>query len=80
MSNYKVLLIRLFTFLGGLYFVLKFLLPEDNGIIAFKNIHEHVVNGFTVVGSLAIGLGIINLIFVHGGKLVYKKTNCRARK
>lgn len=73
--NYKVLLIRLFTFVGGLYFFLKFVLPEDNGLIAFKSIHEYVINGFTVVGSLAVGLGILNLVLVHGSKLAYKKLN-----
>ena len=75
MINYKIFLIRFFTFIGGLYFFLKFVLPEDNGLIAFKSIHEYVINGFTVVGSLAVGLGILNLVLVHGSRLAYKKLN-----
>lgn len=74
MSNYKVFLIRLFTFVGGLYFVSKFILPEENGIIKFKDFHEYVINGFTVIGSMAIGLGILNLLLVHGGKIAFKKS------
>lgn len=72
--GYKLFLVRLFTFLGGLYFFLEFLLPEQNPIVNFQPFHEYVGIGFGLVANMAIGLGLINVIFVHGGKVVFKKS------
>ncbi len=73
MNKAKIFLIRLFTFCAGLYFVLKFVLPKENGIFNFSDYHEYVVNGFMTVGAMAIGLGLINLFMSHGSTLIYKK-------
>lgn len=65
-------IIRLITFLGGLYFVLEFVLPawlvERVGV---AQVHDQITYGFIAVGSMAFGLGIINLFMVHGAKILY---------
>ncbi len=64
----RVVLIRLVTFLGGLYFFLKFVLPEASG---FSQYHEQISDGFVLVGAMALALGLINLLMVHGSRLLY---------
>lgn len=63
-------LIRIVTFLGGLYFFLKFVLPERTG---FSNYHEQISDGFVLVGAMALALGLINLLMVHGSKVLYRR-------
>jgi hypothetical protein len=72
MHSYKHFLIRFCTFVAGLYFVLKFIIPK-NEVLNFENFHEHVVNGFACISVMAVGLGLINLLFMHGSRLAYKK-------
>ncbi|MFN8390011.1 MAG: hypothetical protein U0136_06950 [Bdellovibrionota bacterium] len=62
-------LIAAVTFLSGLYFFLEFMLPEKIGDFKFGAYHEQILRGVTVVGSMAIGLGLINILRVHGGRL-----------
>ena len=68
-------LIRLITFLGGIYFVLEFILPQavldSTGI---SKHHEAITNGFLAAVYVSIGLGIINLCLVHGSKLVFRRS------
>jgi hypothetical protein len=66
--------IRLFTFLGGLYFFVYFLLP-DSAIeaIGLKERHEPISNGFIAIGAMAVGLGLFNLISAHGSRLAFRK-------
>ncbi len=70
------LLIALITFLGGLYFFLEYLLPEHLTLpgqekpFKFGFYHEEITNGLLVVSMMAIGLGIINLLLVHGGNVL----------
>jgi len=66
----RSLLIRGVTFLGGIYFFLKFVLPESTGFAAY---HEQISDGFVLVGAMALALGLINLLMVHGGKVLYRR-------
>lgn len=67
-------IIRIFTFLGGLYFFLYFLLPEVFlKSVGVKDNHEQISNGFIVVGAMAIGLGLINLASVHGSRVAFRR-------
>lgn len=67
-------LIRIFTFLGGVYFFLYFVLPESivesTGI---KASHESISNGFIAIGAMAIGLGLFNLVQAHGSRLIFRR-------
>lgn len=62
-------MIRLVTFLGGLYFFLEFLLPQEFFGFSFAPYHESITNGFIAVGVTAIGLGLISIFRVHGGRI-----------
>ena len=66
------ILIALVTFIGGLYFFLIYFLPlpPQIGGKDVQAIHEQITLGVMIVGSMAIGLGIINLLMVHGMVLV----------
>ena len=54
------------TFLSGLYFVLYFLFPEklliQLGVIA---LHPTITQCYIVVGTMAFGVGLINLFMAH---------------
>jgi len=67
-------LTRIATFLGGIYFFFYFVCPESMieqwGI---QQANEPISNGFIVVGTMAIGLGIINIISAHGSKVIFKR-------
>ena len=63
-------LIALITFIPGTYFLLEFLLPKEIGSFKFGNYHEEILDGLVILGNMAIGLGIINILFVHGGRLL----------
>jgi hypothetical protein len=68
----RAALVRIVTLLGGVYFFLHFLLPESALVaLGIHERHESITNGFIVVGAMAIGLGLINLVMGHGGKLVF---------
>ena len=70
----RAITLRVVTFLGGLYFFLYFVTPESlieqSGV---KHAHEAISNGFIAVGSMAIGLGIINILMSHGMRVVFLK-------
>ncbi len=73
-SDQRARLIRIFTFLGGIYFFLYFVLPESAiSFIGVKDRHEAISNGFIVIGAMAIGLGLFNLVSAHGTRIVFKK-------
>jgi hypothetical protein len=67
--------VALITFLSGLYFFVEFLLPaaalESIGLTPV--VHDRITNGFIVVGTLAFGLGLINLTSVHGSTIVFRR-------
>jgi len=72
--NYRFRLIRIFTFLGGIYFFLQYVLPAKLGPFTFGKYHEEISNGFILMGAMAVGLGLINLLMVHGSRLVFRRT------
>lgn len=63
-------LIAFFTFIGGAYFFLEFVLPEHIAGYTPGKYHEQILRGVQVVGVMAIGLGIISILRVHGSKLI----------
>ncbi len=70
----RALALRVVTFLGGLFFFLYFIAPES--LIEqtqIKGAHEAISNGFIAVGSMAIGLGIINILASHGSRIIFAK-------
>jgi hypothetical protein len=67
-------LIRIFTFMGGIYFFLYFVLPESAvTAIGMKAHHEEISNGFIVVGAMALGLGLFNIIRAHGARCIFQR-------
>lgn len=69
----KANLIRLLTFLGGIYFILEFLLPQELFGYRLGKYHEQISDGFIAMGSMSVGLGIINLCMVHGSRIVFNR-------
>ncbi len=66
-------LIKLVTFLGGIYFFLEFVLPGTVFGVKIDAYHDQITNGFITVGAMAAGLGLINLILQHGSKIVFRR-------
>lgn len=66
------------TFAAGAFFFLEYMLPEVVSLgqteIRLSEQHENVANALILIGAMAVGLGIINLLRVHG------LTVLRARK
>ncbi len=76
--GFRTGLIRLVTFLGGLYFFLKFVLPETFtlpvvGTVTFGKYHQEISVGLIAVFVMAVGLGLINLLRGHGYAILYLK-------
>ena len=66
-------LIQIVTFLGGIYFFLEWVLPEELHGFKFGAYHEQITNGYVAIGAMAIGLGLFNLLSVHGSILMFKR-------
>lgn len=71
--SYRQKLIRLFTFLGGVYFFLQFVLPATLFGVRLDAYDREISDGFVAIGAMAVGLGLINLLHVHGGKIVFRR-------
>lgn len=71
--NYRERLIKIVTFLGGLYFFLEYVLPESMFGFEFGKYDDQISKGFIVVGAMAFGLGLINLLLVHGSKIAFRR-------
>jgi len=71
--GYRQRLIKIFTFLGGVYFFLEFILPSPLLSVRIDKYHEEISLGFTAISSLAIGLGLINIVIVHGAKIAFQR-------
>jgi hypothetical protein len=63
--------IALFTFLGGLYYFFEFILPEEAGLSEWL---APIGEVFLVIGAFAIGLGVINLIGLHLGRIARRRS------
>ena len=73
-TNYRTRLIAAVTFIGGLYFVLEFILPPRLlDAIGVSAAHERISYGFITVGAMALGLGLINLFMIHGSRIFFRK-------
>ena len=72
-KNFRSLLIAIITFAAGLYFFLEFVLPEKIGSFEFGLYHDQISRGVQVVGTMALGLGLINILRVHGGNILKTK-------
>ncbi|WKZ56092.1 MAG: hypothetical protein QY326_04975 [Bdellovibrionota bacterium] len=66
-------LIRIVTFIGGLYFFLRFVLPGDINGFQFARYNHEITNGFRAIGALTFGLGLINILLVHGSRLLFRR-------
>lgn len=70
-------LIVMVTFLGGIYFFLEFLLPKYvmvGGTALELGRHKSLaLNIVRVVGVMAFGLGVANIVRIHGSRLVRKR-------
>ena len=69
--NVRARLIKLVTFLGGIYFFLEFVLPGTVFGVKIDTYHDQISNGFITVGAMAAGLGLINLLMQHGSRIVF---------
>lgn len=60
------------TFAGGVYFFLKFFLPESYGG-GWLDARQPLVSRFNIlIGTVAIGLGVINIFRIYGSKVLLK--------
>ena len=71
--NIRTRLIKLVTFLGGIYFFLEFVLPGTVFGVKIDTYHDQISNGFITVGAMAAGLGLINLLMQHGSKIIFRR-------
>jgi hypothetical protein len=71
--NVRTRLIKLVTFLGGIYFFLEFVLPGTVFGVKVDTYHDQISNGFITIGAMAAGLGLINLIMQHGSKIIFRR-------
>lgn len=65
-------IIKLFTFLGGIYFVIEFIAPE--GYITDSKTHELITNGFIITGAVAFAVGLISIFLFHGRKVLFRRS------
>lgn len=71
--NVRTRLIKLVTFLGGIYFFLEFVLPGAVFGVKIDAYHDQISNGFITVGAMAAGLGLVNLLMQHGSRIVFRR-------
>jgi len=74
-ASFRKILIVSCTFIGGLYFFLEFitpefLLPENVFGVPFTTFDTKISQSTILVSAMAVGLGIINLLRVHGAKII----------
>jgi hypothetical protein len=69
----RAALISFVTFVSGLYFFLEWLLPEKVAGYEFAAYHEQISNAFITISVMAIGLGLINIVRVHGSAVVRRR-------
>lgn len=71
-STYRSKIIRVMTFLGGLYFFLHFITPAPVlSKVVTEESHNKISNGFITIGVMALGLGLFNLVAAHGSKVAF---------
>lgn len=66
--------IRVATFLGGLYFFLYFITPQSIvSQVGLDKLDEPISNGLSIVGTMAFGLGLLNIVSAHGSRLAFRR-------
>ncbi|HHN46186.1 MAG TPA: hypothetical protein ENN09_01980, partial [Planctomycetes bacterium] len=68
MSRRRV--IAFVTFLGGAYFFLKFFLPPRTGGDFLRQQYPWTMLALSIMGGVAVGIGVINIFRVYGRKVV----------
>ncbi len=64
--------VRIATFLGGLYFFLYFVAPQSVvSQFGIDKLDEPISNGLSIVGTMAFGLGLLNIVSAHGMRLAF---------
>jgi hypothetical protein len=75
--NWKARLLATLTFLGGLYYFLDFVLPaklpDSLGGYEFGKYNQEISRGFIAIGSVAFALGLINIFYIHGARIIFRK-------
>lgn len=70
LKKQKDTIVATVTFFGGAYFFLEFILPKIFFGYEFGKYNDNISLGVTVVGTMAIGLGIYNIVTVHLKRIV----------
>jgi len=81
-KNIRQSLIKFTTFIGGFYFFTVFALgglysgvaeplglPTSLEPYSFKEVHQEILKSLVIIGTMAFGLGIINIVRVHGVRI-----------
>ena len=76
--NYRAKIIRIATFLGGIYFFLKFVLPKQIdlpwiGPFELGAYNDPIGTGLLALACMAVGLGLVNLLLGHGSTIVFRR-------
>lgn len=70
-------IIAVVTFLGGIYFFLEFLLPKyivvGDSSLEFGRHDSTISVVIRVVFAMAIGLGVLNILRIHGSRILRKR-------
>jgi hypothetical protein len=67
--------IRVATFLGGLYFFIYFITPQSIvSQVGLDKLDEPISNGLSIVGTMAFGLGLLNIVSTHGSRLAFRRS------
>jgi hypothetical protein len=65
------------TFLGGIYFFLEFVLPKyilvGDAAIELGRYESKILTVVRVVFAMALGLGVVNIIRIHGSRILRKR-------
>ena len=69
---------KVITFIGGLYFFLEFILPKKFSVfqseIFFGKYHDQISLSLVLISCVAVGLGVINILTIHGSVILSKKS------
>jgi len=73
--DFRTRCVRIATFVGGLYFFIYFVLPQSVvSQIGLDTLDEPISNGLSIVGTMAFGLGLLNIIAAHGSRVAFRRS------
>ena len=67
-------IIKLATFLVGLFFFLEFVFPDPFFGVSLPSYSQFVLQGITGIAVISLGLGLISVTTIHGGKVLRAST------